>query len=186
MTVVFLSTDAFPSTSSFTGKIGYTYLLIAVNAAETALVFQLINSDFYSFIKIELVNGYVEAIAAAFITRAVLKSVSRRLKGSEDYNQQSISAFIAFLAKIDTWTLARLKLEHHVVLSKYVSSRTVALRMPLAKMHERAINALPKNIHHIKVKDESIKIYNCRSQKQCMLEFLKSYGRKMFDETFPE
>jgi hypothetical protein len=75
MTIVFISTDAFPSTSSFARKIVYTYLLIFINAIETWLVFKLIESDFFSFIKIELVNGYVEAIATAFITRAVLKSL---------------------------------------------------------------------------------------------------------------
>jgi hypothetical protein len=184
MTITFIGTDAFPSTSSFTKSIGYSYLLISINAFETFLVFKLIESDFFNFIQIELGNGYVEAIATAFITRAVLKSVSKRLKGSEDYNQQSISAFIAYLAKVDTWALTRLKMEHHVRLSEYVSKKTVSLNKPISEIHTMAIAALPNNIHSIKVHDEIVKIKNCKDQKQCLLEFLKSYGENLFNATF--
>lgn len=168
----------------FAKSIGYTYLLILINAFETFFVFKLIESDFFNFVQIELGNGYVEAIATAFITRAVLKSVSKKLKASDDYNQQSISAFIAYLAKVDTWALTRLKLEHHVRLSNYVSTKTVSLNRPISEIHTMAIAALPKNIHSIKIHDEIAKIKSCRDQRQCMLEFLKSYGRSLFNATF--
>ncbi|MFT6502804.1 MAG: hypothetical protein ACJASQ_002935 [Crocinitomicaceae bacterium] len=184
MTIIFIGTDAFPSTSSFAKSIGYTYLLIVINAFETFFVFKLIESDFFDFIQIELGNGYIEAIATAFITRAVLKSVSKKLKASEDYNQQSISAFIAYLAQIDTWTLTRLKMEHHVRLTNYVNLKTVSLNRPVSEIHTMAIAALPKNIHSIKVQDEIAKIKSCRDQRQCLLEFLKSYGRGLFNATF--